>query len=210
MVATSPPSATATPTSSTVPWVVVACSSTMECPAASAAAGSAFCAPASVVSGPLAAVSCVADSERVLRRRGEQHDDPGDHGHDGADAHQDHDGAAVVVARRGVEQEGDVRERAPDRPPHWGGATAGRRDRSSRAGANRARPGRFRRPLPGPACRLPAPRACRSPGRRYRESPGKCRRATGRPYHEAPCHATWPSISARPTRWSTPRGRAWC
>ena len=61
-MATSPPSATATPTSSTVPWLVVACSSTMECPAASAAAGSAFCAPASVVSGPLAAVSCVAGS----------------------------------------------------------------------------------------------------------------------------------------------------
>ena len=62
MVATSPPSATATPTSSTVPWLVVACSSTMECPAATAAAGSAFCTPASVVSGPLAPVSCVADS----------------------------------------------------------------------------------------------------------------------------------------------------
>ena len=62
VVATSPPSATATPTSSTVPWVVVACSSTMECPAAVAAAGSAFCTPASVVIGPPAAVSCVADS----------------------------------------------------------------------------------------------------------------------------------------------------
>ena len=53
MVATSPPSATATPMSSTVPWLVVAWSSTMECPAASAAAGSAFCTPASVVRGPL-------------------------------------------------------------------------------------------------------------------------------------------------------------
>ena len=63
VVATSPPSATATPTSSTVPWVVVACSSTTECPAAAAAAGSAFCTPASVVSGPLAAVSCVEGSK---------------------------------------------------------------------------------------------------------------------------------------------------
>ena len=62
VVATRPPSATATPTSRTVPWVVVAWSSTMECPAAWAAAGTAFCAPASVVSGPLAAVSCVAVS----------------------------------------------------------------------------------------------------------------------------------------------------
>ena len=62
VVATSPPSATATPTSSTVPWVVVACSSTMECPVASAAAGNAFCIPASVVSGPPVVVSCVADS----------------------------------------------------------------------------------------------------------------------------------------------------
>ena len=57
VVATSPPSATATPTSETVPWVVVACSSTMECPAASAAAGTAFCVPARVESDPLAAVS---------------------------------------------------------------------------------------------------------------------------------------------------------
>ena len=62
VVVTSPPSATATPTSSTVPWVVVACSSTTECPVATAAAGSAFCAPANVVSGPVAAVSCGAES----------------------------------------------------------------------------------------------------------------------------------------------------
>ena len=62
MVATRPPSATATPTSSTVPWVVVARSSTMECPVATATAGSAFCTPATVVSGPLAAVSSVAES----------------------------------------------------------------------------------------------------------------------------------------------------
>ncbi len=61
-MATRPPSATATPTSTTMPWLVVACSSTMECPAASATAGSAFCAPANVVSGPLAAVSWVAGS----------------------------------------------------------------------------------------------------------------------------------------------------
>ena len=45
-----------------MPWVVVACSSTTECPVATAAAGSAFCAPANVVSGPVAAVSCGADS----------------------------------------------------------------------------------------------------------------------------------------------------
>ena len=62
VVVTSPPSATATPTSTTVPWVVVACSSTTECPVATAAAGSAFCTPANVVSGPVAAVSCGAES----------------------------------------------------------------------------------------------------------------------------------------------------
>ena len=62
MVATSPPSATATPTSSTVPWVVVACSSTMECPAPRPPPAARSATPASVVSGPLAAVSCVADS----------------------------------------------------------------------------------------------------------------------------------------------------
>ena len=62
-MATRPPSATATPTSSTVPWVVVARSSTMECPAASAAAGSAFCVPANVVSDPLAAASNEVDSK---------------------------------------------------------------------------------------------------------------------------------------------------
>ena len=60
VVATRPPSATATPISRKVPCVVVAWSSTMECPAGSAAAGTAFCGPASVVSEPLAAVSCVA------------------------------------------------------------------------------------------------------------------------------------------------------
>ena len=47
--------------------------------------------------------------EGMLRRGGEQHDDPGDHRHDGAHAHQHHDGAPVVVVRRGVEQGRDVR-----------------------------------------------------------------------------------------------------
>ncbi len=57
VVATRPPSATATPTMVTVPCDVVACSSTTECPAASATAGTAFCGPARVVSDPVAAVS---------------------------------------------------------------------------------------------------------------------------------------------------------
>ena len=41
-MATRPPSATATPISATVPWPVVACSLTIERPAAWAAAGTAF------------------------------------------------------------------------------------------------------------------------------------------------------------------------
>ncbi len=57
-MATKPPSATATPISATVPCPVVALSSTMERPAAWAAAGTAFCAPARVV-GALATMSAV-------------------------------------------------------------------------------------------------------------------------------------------------------
>ena len=54
---------------------------------------------------------------RALRRRGEQDDDPGGGGHDGADAHEHHDGAAVRVAPRGVEEHG--------RPPVLGRDLAG-------------------------------------------------------------------------------------
>ncbi len=57
---TRPPSATATPMRVTVPCEVVARSSTMEWAAASAAAGTAFCGPASVERGVLAAVSLLA------------------------------------------------------------------------------------------------------------------------------------------------------
>ena len=53
-----PPSATAMPISATVPCPVVACSSTIERPAAWAAAGTAFCGPARVV-GATATVSRV-------------------------------------------------------------------------------------------------------------------------------------------------------
>ncbi len=60
VVATRPPSATATPISRKVPREVVASSSTMERPAGTAAAGTAFCGPARVVSDPLPAVSSVA------------------------------------------------------------------------------------------------------------------------------------------------------
>ena len=58
-MATRPPSATATPISATVPWSVFTCSSTMERPAAWAAAGTAFCGPARVV-GALVSMSAVA------------------------------------------------------------------------------------------------------------------------------------------------------
>ena len=57
---TMPPSATATPMSATVPCAVVARNSTMERPAAWAAAGTAFCGPARVVKGAPATVSPVA------------------------------------------------------------------------------------------------------------------------------------------------------
>ena len=56
---TRPPSATATPIRLTVPCAVVACSWTMDRPAAWAAAGTAFCGPARVVKETPAAVSWV-------------------------------------------------------------------------------------------------------------------------------------------------------
>ena len=61
-MATSPPSATATPMSGTLPWLVVACSSTMECPAASAAAGQRVLRPGQRGQRPV--------GRGVLRRRG--------------------------------------------------------------------------------------------------------------------------------------------
>ena len=101
MVATTPPSATATPISATVPCTVVSCSSTMECPAAWAAAGTAFCGPARVVNGARGDGVGGRALERALRGGGEQHDHPGDDRHDGADTDEDHDRAAVGVAPAG-------------------------------------------------------------------------------------------------------------
>ena len=186
---------------------VVTCSSTMERPAAWAAAGTAFCGPARVV-GRLVVDVRRGALERALRGRGEQHDDPGDDGHDGADADEDHDRPAVGMALRGVQEQWRLGAR---------GATSlgWRHSRSSgsihpRSGAIGAVRTGFRRPRRGPARPPRAPRACRSPGRRYRERPWKCRRGMARPYHVAPWRATWQSTLAPPTRWSTPRGRASC
>ncbi len=145
----------------------------------------------------------------VVGRGGEQNDDPGHDSHDRPDPHQHHDGAPVVVVARGREQGRGTPDRA------GAGHLTGVAPQpvigvypapEGSVGLVRAR---FRRPHPGPAHRLRAPRARRSLRRRYRERPGKCRRPTARPYHEAACHATWPSISGRPTRLSTPRERAW-
>ena len=101
-----PPSATAMPISITRPCEVVAWSSTMERPAARATAGTAFCNPGRVeteaatlvFAGPPVGGWSEAGESRTTRKHGD--------GGDGGRPDEDHEGGAVTLARRRVQEDG--------------------------------------------------------------------------------------------------------
>ncbi len=151
-----------------------------------------------------------------LRGGGEEDVDERPDGNDGGgpDA-ETMSGPRQLRLGRGQDRPGDRPARRPPRrrprraPARSDGATGGRRGRSSRAAATRARPGPLL-PRRVPVRRFPAPRVGHSPGRGYRERPQSAVAPASRRTMAPSCRGTWPSTSVRPTRWCTPRGRAWC
>ena len=121
-------------------------------------------------------------------------------------ADEDHEGAAVTLASAAA-----CRGRARLAGALGLTSLGWRQSRSSGSIHPRSGLSGSSGPLPprrDPGSPSRAPPACRSPGRGYRDQSWLCRRARGGPYHEAPCRATWPSISGRPTRSSTRKERA--
>ena len=116
-MATRPPSATATPTSETTPWLVSACSCTMEWPAASALGGDLLALHGQRGEGDLRRIVAGGRRRRLIGGGGDQDHGPGDGGQGGGGADEDHGPRMADPGQAGVRGTVGARRHLAGVPP---------------------------------------------------------------------------------------------